>query len=680
MPEHLGTTSTTIGRVPGFLRVGTIIDYDPELLKVQVYIGSIREYGAIKSDYNNIISTQLPINYFSGASEGFAGGYPQNGTPVLVGQGDGGQWFIVQTLAKDVGALNTRIPPVPQLEPGEYRLQVDGHTFIHLNKKDGIIIGEHLNSLNLDTKRDVFSNTFNNIYNFTEASRLVEGVIKRDTFPNENYASSLRETSLDFNDTIKTIGLDPIVKENWSNTASSIRNPARVEKREVIYEFARSFNTLSDDQEFLSYKDNKNIVIKDIINRRESRADALSLSLISPNYLMETIKGSVVDIYGNLLDINRSIIPIGKIDKLSIKNVKTNLEEKDPLGNVFENIKTLTRREIAFHFEINTKKPKIGAPNVNDRSDYARKRSRFYLDIDKEGLLKLNVPASSETGNIPLLTRYENFSTVSPNDKTKNPNDLVFNQNSQDILIESFIGDNAVVQIIDELNSNAAPRDRFSSEQNPVYIKHGTVYHNIAKTCNTFQDNSIVFERVKTTNLSYGRVTNKINIVSPTVRISGDKANGGGRSMSVNLDGSLELNIGANSVDRHSMWLDCQGAIIGNVGRDKRNNISAAFSFDGEVLIQSGGSTPNNDTRFIDVNLNNGHRPGAVDIRVINQSGKVQVVRIDNEGISIHSESRIMVYSNGDVMFRSAGTMHVDAERLILQGRTVRREIGLGSI
>jgi len=395
---------------------------------------------------------------------------------------------------------------------------------------------------------------------------------------------------------------------------------------------------------------------------------------------METIKGTVVDIYGNVLDINRSVIPLGKIEKLSIKKIKTNLQEQDPLGNVFQNIKALERREIAYHFELNAKKNVLGPPDATKRDDYARDRSRFFLDIDKEGVFKLNVPASSETGNVPLLTRYENFSTITPNEKTKDPNDLVFNQNTQDILIESFIGDNAVVEIIDELNGNASPLDRFSSENNPTYIKHGTVYHNIADTCSTFQQNNIIYERIVTTNLATGRVADKVDIIKQQIKISGDDADGGGRSGSLNFDGSIEVNIGANTVDRHSVWLDLQGALIGNVGRDLRNNISAALQFDGEVLIQSGGTTPNNDSRFIKSGINNGRKPGVIDLRVINQSGKVNVIRIDNEGITIHAESRFTVYSHGDIMMRNTGTFNIESDNLLLNGRKVRKDTGLGSI
>lgn len=679
--DRRGTSEIAIGKVPGLLRLGTIIDFDPDFLKVQVYIGGFKEYNAIKQDFNNTISAQLPINYFSAVGSMFAGGYPHLGTPVIMGQGESGQWYIVGVLAKDVAGLNTSHPQVPGLEPGVYHIQANDNTFIRLSQDEGIALGEHGNSLNLDTQRDIISHTFDNTYTFTEASRTIEGIIRRDIEPNTKYAPSLREESLDYNDQLKIIGLDPIAKENWSNIGSSIRNPSRTEKRETIYEFGRSFNVLSNDQELLSYKDSKNINLANIIDRRKGRADALSLSLIAPNYLMETIKGTVVDLYGNLLDINRSVIPIGQTDKLSIKKIKNNLEENSPLGNIFDNIKTLERREIAYHFEINAKKDLLGAPDVTDQTNYARERSRFFIDIDKEGIFKLNVPASSETGNIPFLTRYENYSTINPNPDTKDPNDLVVSQNAQDILIESFIGDNAVVEVIDELDGNASPIDRFSSEGSPKYIKHGTVYHNISDTCKTFQNNSIVYERTVTTNLASGRVVNKKDIVSKKVIISGDDANGGGRSGSINFDGSLDINIGANTVDRHSLWLDLQGALIANIGRDNNsNNISAALQFDGEVLVQSGGSTPKLDTRFIDVNLNNGNKPGVIDLRVITQSGKINVIRIDNEGISIHSESRIMMYANGDMMFRSTGAIHIDGEQVVINNRNVRRESGLGSI
>ncbi len=675
-------SNISINRVPGLLRLGVIVSFDPVILQVQVYLGSFRENKDYSQDFNNIVQAQLPISYFN-SSGMFVGGYPHSGTPVIISQGDGNEWFVVSMISQAVSGLSTILPSVPTLDPGTFYLQADPHTFIQLSQTNGISLGEDNNTLILDTNRDIMSNTFDNSYLFTEGSREINGLIKRDVQPNINTASSLRETDLRYNETLKTIGLDPVFKIGTSNIGSAIRNPARIEKREVVFEYARSYNIADDNKEFLSYKDNKNIIIGDILNRRESRADALNLSLVSPNYLMETIKGTVVDTRGNVLDINRSILPLGKTDKVSIRNIKHNLEENAPLGNVFNNIKILERRGIAYHFELNAKKDTTAPPDPSDNSDYARERSRLFIDIDKEGMMKVNIPASSETGNIPLLTRYENFSTVNPNEKSNDPNDTVFNTDPQDILIESFIGDNGIVEIMDDLDGNASPIDRFSPKDSPVHIKHGTAYHNIAETCNLWQSSNQATERptMETTFIGRGLITPKTDIITKQVISSGDKANAGGRSGSLNFDGSLDINIGANTIDRHSVWLDMAGSMLANIGRDSNgNNISMGVKCDGEILIQSGGGTVDTDSRFITDTINNGNIAGAIDIRVINSTGATNIIRISDNGIEIHSESRILVYSNGDMELRSTGHMRIEAEDLTIQNRRVRKDVGLGSI
>src|SRR5690606_30734624 len=185
---------------------------------------------------------------------------------------------------------------------------------------------------------------------------------------------------------------------------------ALVENREVTYEFANSFNFTTDEIEAEQYDKKQTISLNNIIERRKSRADTLSLSAVYPNHLIEIIKGTVVDIYGNILDINRAILPIGHRDDLTLRTTS------DKKSEIFKNIRKQLRKSIAFHFEINTRKD-IGIPDVNKNKNdndynFGRDRSKFSIDIDKEGQFKINVPASSEIGNIPLLTRYENYSTL----------------------------------------------------------------------------------------------------------------------------------------------------------------------------------------------------------------------------------------------------------------------------
>jgi len=675
-----GITTTNIQKPIGLLKTGVIVGFDPETLSVDVQVGDRITPGSEK-----IKNVQLPIS-FLGSSGSFIGGYPENGTPVIICQGEGNVWFILSFFANHPGLSTSNKPAIiPDLIPGQLEIKSDDNNTIILNKKTGILIGEPNNSLNLDTKRTVLSNTFDNFYSFTESSRLIDGIILRDKNPNKNYATSLRDTDLSYNDTMEVVALDPTVKLDYSNYENHTKNPSRVEKREIVYEFAKSFNVSSNDKELLSYSRNENIVSSNNYNRRISRSDAFSLSLVEPNYLIESIQGTGVDIYGNLLDLNRNIVPIGKDNETSIKLIKKTSSNPDDGSNVYLNIKRLERKTLAYHFEINARKDLLGPPETNDQEiatkNYSRDRSRFFLDIDKEGQLKLNVPASSETGNIPLLTRYENYSTINPKDDTKNPNDFVSNDNNVDILLDRFSPEeNAVISLIDDKGINVAPIDRFSTN-NPIHIKHGTVYHNIADTCWTFQEgkNWTVNEYEATTKIQLNLIPYKKDIVSPNIIVSGPNANAGGRSGSLNFDGSLEVNIGANTVDRHSLWLDTQGAIISNVGRDLRNNISVALDCDGEIIIQSGGTTPSKDSRF--EGKNTAHISGAVDIRVFNNNtNEITVFRIDNEGLTVSTPGRIVMYSNQDVFLRSKGEMNLEAEVLKLQGRLVIRDTGAGSI
>ncbi len=665
----------TIDKQVGLLRLGHIQSYSQEDYTVDVSITT--GFGA----GDNIIKSQFPTSHYS--SDGaFIGGIPELGTPVIIGQADGGAWYVLATFPKShTSSTSRQLNLIPDLNTGDVVISAGYKNTgfnnneitnkIRLDASGTIRIGNIESFTHLDTSRSLYVSNINSQSIFTEAFRDVSGIIKRDSQPNTNVSKTLRLSSLNYDDTLKEICFDPVGTKNPNNIGDSVRNPPFVERREIVYEFAHSYQVQDDKTEFESYKNSKNITIDNIFNRRESKADALSLSLVSPNYLIETIKGTVVDIYGNILDLNRSVIPVGKRDDISVAKLKDKSGSENSPSLTYKNIKDLERRSIAYHFEINSRKDILGPPDVNDDSNYSRNRSRFFFDVDKEGQVKLNIPASSESGNIPLLTRYENFTTTSAAGTDKSPNLLDFNDDNQDIFLDSFA--KGVIKISDKenLSGRASPKDRFTEDN----IKHGTAFHDISKVCSTFFGSLNTSQEYEpTTSAFLGRVASLNNIVPTEIITSGDMKNAGGRSAQLNLDGMLELNIGANSANRQSMWLDTAGGIVGSIGRDK-NNISAGLSLDGDLFIEIGGSGITDDTRFTTAKgYNNSFRSGTLDIRVFNsKSDEVTLLRIDKEGVSVSSPMRMAFYSNGNMTFKSKSQITIDAPMVSINRRPVNK-------
>src|SRR5271166_2465955 len=685
--DNRGTADFVLDKPSGYLKVATIDHVDLSTNTAWVKLRD-RSFGSAQ-----VVPAQLPVSYLSSGG-GFIGGMPAGGTPVIIGQAEGSNaYFIVQFIIQDPAPQNTTRPaliPIPPLALGQISIQATPNQSITLNQT-AITIGNYDNSLVLDYGRNTFINTYDNSYELSEASRLIEGTVKRDRTPSSTLPDSLRVSDASFDDSLTVIGMDPLYSTGNSNLGNAIRNPARTEKHEIVYESEQFGSVQTNTTELANYGlntlSNTLNVAPAAINRRESRADALSLSLVSPNYLMETIKGTVVDVFGNLLDINRNIIPIGQTPSLSATTIKSSASQPT-FTNTYEQIKRFERKSLAYHFEINARKETggTGVPSVTDFSDYARLRSRFHFDIDKEGVFKLNVPASSEVGNIPLLTRYENYSTVSPDmsSGTPNPNSLIFNENYTDVLIESFIntsntGQGAPIQLVDDLGNPSGPLDRFYGFGHQQYVGHGTAYHDISQTCISFQNTytgkaNPTAEYYPVTNIALGRIPQLPRIVNQTIITAGSNANAGGRSGQMNFDGSIEVNVGANTVDKQSLWLDTEGGIVAAVGQDIQG-ISLAGKLDGQVLLEIGGSSTiplNSDPRF--KGQTTSLVAGVLDIRVYDGQGSLTMLRIDKEGLTVSTPSRMVISSNQDVLIRSNATMSLEAETLYVQGRKVVKD------
>lgn len=677
----------------GVLRSGSIVDVSRDSFRVQ-----LSEVPAIRGSKSTTVS--IPRVYPLVDSSGlFIGSMPSVNTPITVAQSLGGPYHFVNYEP----GLNVT---VPNLLPGQLLIHSTSTSKILLDVDSNIKIGSDINNIHVFAgsqqypKSNLVTFNFENENHFTQGYREVGGLIKRDKNPNPQASTRSGRTKLedDSYDTILSlVGLDPQSTVNYVRSGPD-KNPPLVEHRKIVYEFQYQSNVEDDETEANKYTTTSQSATANVFgtpNRRSSRSDTLSLSLVAPNFLIEEVQGTTVDIFGNILDLNRLPLPVGLTNDTTLRTngtVSTTDAKKS-----FMNIKALERKSVAYHFELNARKDPLPLNQgtelgINDDNYNAKlQRSRFFIDIDKEGQFKINVPASSETGNIPLLVRPENYSTFATTDDG-NPNQLWAPNSgqpiSQDIYVDSFAApmldisaadvgsgiafEHGSIQLKDANDSDAGPPDRISQfvDKSPYNIRHGTAFHDILKTCTLHQDGRTIEDYQLQTmedpiDTSY--IEDLKDIVSTTIKVAGQGANAGGRSGSINLDGSLELNIGANTIDRQSLWLDTAGGIVANIGRDK-NNRSAVVNFDGDVFMQIGGfGIAASDERFQN---QDGSWIATMDLRVF-AGGYAHMFRVDARGVTIMTPSVLNLYGAQGVNIKSDGPMYIDADNLYVNHRMV---------
>lgn len=612
----------------------------------------------------NIIVASLPLA-FTSTDGSFIGGYPSVGTSVAVSHGQG-RYFITSYLPTNkVFKSSGRRDLMSEFTPGRILLQTkNASNRILMDPDDGIEIGTSVENSHADPSRGIWSHNFRQELHFSAGHRSIIGPIQRDIKENatRNVTSSILN-SHEYSDSLAKIGMDPSTTPSASFSGNVIRNLPLIENHEITYEFQNydngiGFTTDTDEGDRYVSKllpDRPSSVL-----RKDSRTDAFNLSLNNPNHLIEVIKGTGTDIYSNILDLNRDIIPIGKTDKLSLSK---NPDKKD----AFARIRALHRKGLAFHFEINARKQTGNddisqAPNPTSVDDYGRLRSRFFFDVDKEGQFKMNVPASSETGNVPVLARYETASTIAASmGLIDNPNKLIKEGNNRDIFHQGF-ANAATINLKGDSDGDSSPNDVLLNKP----IKLGTAYHDIRKTILVHQKNTndrlLNYFKTSETYLNRIDAIDPEDIVSDTVIVSGPMANAGGRSGTMNFDGHLSMSIGANTSDRQSLWLDTAGGVISNIGRDI-NGHSICSTLDGDLMIQIGSTAVIGDSRF--AKENNAVRAGVLDIRVVDGGNQISMIRIDKTGVFVSSAGRLEINSAADMVIRSKATLMLQAEQIV---------------
>lgn len=593
---------------------------------------------------------------------------------VLVTNGPGEKWYCLGIIpdhnfyfnldgAEDIHVHESSYPSIKE---GEICLKSNQGSRIDLVENGNIRINagasNSLSDIELSRIANALFTRVNNLYTFTEANRLVSGVIKRDFNIVENAADAKTLNFLDserYELLLKAVGRFP-KNENHHRSTTLIkdifRNPSLAEKREIIYEYANSFNvkdfkTEVSNAKIAQVKDENQDSVDLQTNRTaryNNRTDVLNLNQRNFNHLIEKVEGTLVDIYGNILDINRNIINMPDITEMEFNGNDTN-----GLRRIYDH----HRRSIKFHYEINSRKPiSESEPPENDKNkDNAKNFSRWSIDIDGEGLTKINIPASSETGNIPVLGRY--FNTRDDNDIDAIPSEG--RQNRRDIKIKQF-GPSGGATI---KSDNYRPE---TIDNTTVTV--GTAHHNLMNTAQSVFKNGSLGGKGQLDVSSDGPMLNSIKNTIGSDGGPDSGANAGGRSLNINLDGSMEMSIGADSIDNKSMLLDTQGGVISHFGRD-RNGRSLIHQADGDMIIQIG----NDDT-----SLGQETRPGRLEIHLTRNGGTPQKILIDENGITIDVQGDAVFSSSGNMAIKAGGKLLLHGELIFMYGSvdTDKREIG----
>jgi hypothetical protein len=726
--------------------VGTTVNANTTLTTSPTMSVRLDETNAQKNKVIISVPATFPLIDNSGL---FIGSVPTNNTPVTICESKGGEYFFINYAPKGPALI-------PKLDPGTLLISSSNSSKITLNIDSNINIGSQTSNIHIFAGSQKYPNknlitiNFDSENHFNQAYREIAGAVKRDVHPNMQAAAYSGRTKLEddsYDQSFTIIGMDPSTTANNLVTGPN-KNPPFVEHREIVYEFQYKSDIEQASIEAAKYGIGTavppNYTTFATPNRRASRADTMSLTLLAPNYLIEKIEGTVVDIFGNILDLNRQPLQIGQSsNSTTLQNTNTSATF-DP-KTVYANLAALERRSIAYHFELNARKdltetfPFSSTPLTMYDDNYNAKllRSRFSFDIDKEGQFKLNVPASSNAGNIPLLVRPENYSTFAKTDN-ENPNQLWFYENanntSQDIFVDSFAAPaitmdplylsqkisktngvyvnrgSIAIQDASTPTTNLGPPDRLAlfphgdpTNGTVLNIKHGTAHHDVLQTCNMHQNLSLLDYRAGTSkyqeDISY--ISALTNIVHTTINVGTVGAtpksttvtgvsdidegtsypytatevingNAGGRSGSINLDGSLDLNIGANVIDRQSLWMDTAGGVVANIGRDV-NQRSLMMNMDGDAFIQIGGYGlgSNVDARFAPLGQESQYN-GTFDIRVYN-NGFTHIIRVDNKGLLIMTPGRIAMHASSGMSFISDANITIDCENLIMQERAHKK-------
>jgi hypothetical protein len=616
---------------------------------------------------------------------------PPDGALVLVGRGLMNRMHVVCYLNDQILDASTRGPslfnsistsyfPRPEAEPGEVVIK-GGRTTYSKYSLDGEILDRFgkTSSISLSPS-DAIGTYADGAYTSYTSGYSVNGVVRREAVAQLSLRSGDRLASPGFDDFLDQVGRDPtlsIVK--LTEEGSGRRNPPFVEQRNVVYEFSRDFAAADPAKEELLYAGTSpRASFSDIKTERQgSRTDAFGLGPLQYNLLSESLIGTAVDIYGNILDLNRNVIPAEE------------MQPNDETNRVKAQYRAL-RRSLKLHMELNSRKDAGSASKDSTEGPFPNSpeiiadHSRWSVDVDGEGQTKINIPASSPTGNIPVHARYLTSSyLIESNDNLSITDYAIRNSGStsNDRNQETELGPKRDILHLNyssvsqenglPIQGSYAPQSlnvrRGASGQRDfrwTMPYHDPGFRDILSLPTTIGVSSQWYldgYASRSPRVTYRDIFKSDVLSATSLSNAGDGANAGGRSLSINADGSLELSVGLDQADGKSIVLDTAGSLIGRLGKDRLNN-SVMLAGDGNATLVFGASGKTTDNRKT--------QPSNFKIFVHSDSGPASI-EVINGNIYIRSapEKNLVFEAAKNVIINAGDTVLINGERMGLFGK-----------
>ena len=149
-----------------------------------------------------------------------------------------------------------------------------------------------------------------------------------------------------------------------------------------INEFEQEFRGFDTEVDYFNVNSYSGLGVAKKDKLKIFRANDLDTVLnLAPHQLIEIIAGNVINPFGFELDINYQPLKLGDSNKIPKARYKESFMETA----------LASRRGIGYHFQLSSK---VSSKDSDSSSD------SYIHSIDKEGVLKISIPKSSDTGNI----------------------------------------------------------------------------------------------------------------------------------------------------------------------------------------------------------------------------------------------------------------------------------------